>query len=228
MTWLLLAFTGWAISITTQSWWTCVAHWFANVANIMGYETTADQVIQNLWVSYQTWYNVWDLPKNMTGIHVSQVKQYTKQQVIEQLSQAPLLWSVFWTIESSTARRWSHTFAVVWWNNSWIVMANSYGTRFGLSGYDIIEWKNLNKVWFQNVWYKPLTWARLIQIERKLTRKERIAKRKSITNQNIWISTTNSTTSTEKKEDLQESKQVEKSPTINARNTRKRYLKPLD
>jgi hypothetical protein len=66
MTWLLLAFTGWAVTITNQyNTPYCVAHWLATTATLMGYETDYNEIESILDIP-PVWYRVSDLPQAIT------------------------------------------------------------------------------------------------------------------------------------------------------------------
>jgi hypothetical protein len=197
MTWLLLAFTGWAVAITNQySTPYCVAHAVANCWSIYGYTWDHNYYTNRLWISFD-WYNVWWLNRDLQEMTISSPGVYNWQDAIGQINKWPAILNIsrvkinIWWDEISR-----HAMCAVWYDDNYIYVANSRGTGRWVQWYGMIASWDIHLVTLQTLWTQTLTPSLI--------------------------------TLTGKKEDLQESKPVVKSPTTNARNTRRRFLKHLD
>lgn len=197
MTWLLLAFTGWAVVITNQHQEpTCVAHAVATCGSLYGYESNPDVYAERLWI-WVKWYNVWKLPNWLPELNIGSPKVYNREDAKTLLSR----WPVILNIWSKTVRLWlrrvtRHAVCAVWYNDNHIIIADSQGTGMWQQWYFKVKSWDLQFVTLQTLWHKTLTPSLITLIE--------------------------------KKEDLQESKPAVASRTTNARNTRRKFLKPLD
>lgn len=197
MTWLLLAFTGWAVTITNQYQEPhCVAHAVATCGSLYWYDSNPETYVKKLWI-WEWWYNVRLLPNSLYNMNLSRPRVYDREGAKKLLSKWPVVLDVnrtlvdIWWLEVTR-----HAMCAVWYDDNYIYVANSRGTGRWIQWYGMIASWDIQFVTLQTLWSKTLTPSLI--------------------------------TLTEKKEDLQESKQTVKSPTIKKRSTKKRFLTPLD
>lgn len=210
MTWLLLAFTGRAVAITNQyNTPYCVAHAVATCWWLYWYDDAPETYIEKLNIPI-TWISVREITR-LWYMNISIPQKYSRTQTKSLINKWPLIVNIEDTLISIWPERTKrHAMCAIWYDDNYLYVANSRGTgRWYEWIWRIASW-DIKHITLQTLWYKPLTWSSLI------------------TYKNKWISTGNLTSLTGKKEDLQEYKQAVKSPTINANNTKKRFLKPLD
>lgn len=198
MTWFLIMFTGWAVSITNQYETPyCVAHAVANCGSLYGYKWDADYYTNKLGI-WDGGYDVYNLPNALSNMRISKPKTYTRNNAIKEISDWPVLLNI-WSkkvhiLKNQTITR--HLVCAVWYDNNYIYIANHMGTGRWYNGYGRIASWDISFVTLQTLWSKTLTPSLI--------------------------------TLTDKKEDSQESNPTVKSLTTKKRNTRKRFLKPLD
>ena len=181
MTWVLIVFT-WRLLpyvVPHQTWGTCVAHWVANTAVLMWYDTDAQEIADRLGIWFTGWYDPRKLPSALPEYNISSPVQLTSWELQAKLLSGPLIATVLDTeIIVNRKSIKSHTFAVLWKYATWSWIVNSRGTWFGRSWYGMMWDDQLQNVRFQTIGTGYVIPPQRIEIIKKLSIAEMIKLRR--------------------------------------------------
>lgn len=217
MTWFLLLFT-WFLAVISDQWQTpfCTAYSVSTCASVYWVKEDWHKIATKELFITTEWY--WNRLPQLKRFNISYEYGADVDTISKKLQHWPLIMRVpsWYKIDDYTMWYWHHTCLVGETDTDWII-ANSRGTWYWVYGYQRVSKSITNVLTFQDFWSWNLT-AQLTWIKSPVITKKPIK----------WTLTPSLITLTEKKGDSLGSGQMVKSPTINKKNTRKKYLKRLD